>query len=98
MEFQKIFGPEPKQLDWYGIINFTLAVFLDCKWHKYKYSIHISEKDEHAVWRSVTPEPEKPENKPKDDKTEKPSEPNPTEEPPPEGETPKKKYGELQKR
>jgi hypothetical protein len=57
MEFQKIFGLEPKQLDWYGIINFTLAVFLDCKWHKYKYSIHISEKDEHAVWRSVTPEP-----------------------------------------
>lgn len=73
-------------------------MFLDCKWHKYKYSVHISEEDEHAVWRSVTPEPEKPKNKPKDDKPEKPPEPNPTEEPPPEAETPKKKYGEPLKR
>lgn len=95
MEFQKIFGPEPKQLDWYGIINFTLAKFVDCKWHKHKYSIHICEENEQAVWKSVEPKPEKPKagDKPPDAKPEKPPEPKPAEEPPPEGEAPKKKIG-----
>ncbi|KAG0575332.1 hypothetical protein KC19_VG337600 [Ceratodon purpureus] len=91
MEFQKIFGPQPKELDWYGIINFTLAVFLDCKWHKYKYSIRVCEKDEQAVWCSVTPEPEKP--KAGEKPLEKPAEAKRVEEPPPDGEKPKKKIG-----
>jgi len=102
MEFQKIFGEPEPQPDWYGVINFTLAVYLDCKWHQYKYSIGISEEYERkqAKWSSKTPDPEttvpkpsesKPADKPKPEV--KPPEPKPAEEPPPEGDKPKKKIG-----
>ena len=85
--------------DWYGVINFTVAINLDCKWHKYRYSIWISEEEKQAVWCRVTPEPEKPKSPPKtgDKPPEKPPEPKPPEESPPEGEKPKKTYGESPK-
>lgn len=104
MEFQKIFGDPEPQPDWFGVINFTLAVYLDCKWHQYKYSIEISEEFERkqAKWCSITPDPEKTVAKPSAEPRpgDKPSEskpagkPKPVEEPPPEGKKTKKIIGE----
>lgn len=91
MEFQKIFGDPEPQPDWYGVINFTLAVYLDCKWHQYKYSIEISEEYERKQprWCSKTPDPRttvgKPsaESKPDDKPSEsKPAETKPADKPP----------------
>lgn len=61
MEFAKIFGPPQPEPDWYGVLNFTLAVYLDCKWHQYKYAIEIAEDYEKKIpkWTSKTPDPAK---------------------------------------
>lgn len=110
MEFEKIFGDPKPEPDWYGVLNFTLAVYLDCKWHQYKYAIEIAEDYENKIpkWSSKTPDPAKTVvPKPAESKSAvktavavrppepKPPEPKPAEEPPPEGEKPKKKIGTV---
>lgn len=101
MEFEKIFGDPKPEPDWYGVLNFTLAVYLDCKWHQYKYAIEIAEDYENKIpkWSSKTPDPAKAVvPKPAESKSAvKTAEAvkTPAEEPPPEGEKPKKKIGTV---
>lgn len=58
----------PRANAWFGHINFTLGVYLDCKWHQFRYCICISEVDQHAAWCSLEPPPLKEE----EDKPRKP--------------------------